>query len=555
MTRLAAALEDQTVSDASTAIESPPAAPTGRRRTRSLSRSRLQDSAGRTDQQHATTSVPASPLGGWRLVARDGIYVGGATAVGHVLAAATSLLLRFLLSPAEMGIWQGLKLVLSYANYTNLGTSKAAARDLAIARGRGDVSLARRSTDLAFTFNTLTSAVYALVVLCVAAWIAISGDGPWRWAWCAGLAVMGCLAIVQRHVTFLVTLLRSLQAFALTSQVAVLEGVLTLAAAGLAVWCFGLPGLYLGTLVVLVGSFVWMRWAGALAVTWAWNTGELKRLVAIGGPMLLVGLFTALFRSLDKLLVLTCLEDREFQLGCYSLAILATTQLTGMASMLSIVMGPRFAELLGHADDNRSPARLAARTIELQALVMTAAAALMIIAAPPFFARILPEYQAGLGALVIRAPGLVAFGLTLPLSQYLVAVNQQGRALIALGTAVVVGTVAGLMAIYGGWGLEGIAMAMTLADAVQLIALAGLSLGGVLAGREIVRLVAVTAMITVPALAVALVWETLVPGARSDGTTIGLKIVTVFGLTALGGAAAWQLGGWRHAWQKEVSPW
>lgn len=549
MTHPPIALEDETVSDTPAALE-PAIATYDGRISRSPSRP-LVHLPGSSSVLLAPADRAAAPVGGWRRVAHDGLYVGGSTAIGHVLAAATSLLLRALLDPAEMGIWQGLKLVLSYANYTNLGTSKAAARELAIARGRGDLSHARRSMDLAFTFNTVTSTSYALAVLGIAAWIAACGEGPWRWAWCGGLAATGCLAVLQRHVTFLVTLLRSLQSFALTSQVAVLEAALTLVAAGLAVWCCGLPGLYLGTLVVLLGSLAWMKARGAPAVTWAWNTGEIKRLLAVGGPLLLVGLLTALFRSLDKLLVLGCLEDREYQLGCYSLALLASTQLTGVASTLSIVMGPRFAEQLGRAGNNHAAARLAARTMELQALLMTAAGALMIVAAPPFFDRILPDYHAGLAALIIRAPGLVAFGLTLPLGQYLVAVNQQGRALIALAAALAVGTVAGLIAIRTGWGLEGIAMAMTLADAVQLAVLAGLGLGGVLGRREILRLLGMTAMITLPALLVALVWEWMAPASVSDWPMIANKFATVLALCGLSGVAAWHWGGWQHAWRKE----
>lgn len=496
----------------------------------------------------------AAPLHGWRRVARDGVYVGGSTAIGHLLAAATSLLLRLLLDPAEMGIWQGLKVVLSYANYTNLGTSKAAARELAIARGKGDISLARRSIDLAFTFNTVTSLIYAGIVLGAAMWVGMMGTGPWRWAWSGGLIAIALLAVLQRHVTFLVTLLRSLQAFAVTSQVAVVEGVLTLGVAVSAAWLLGLPGLYLGTLVVFVGSWIWLRRAGSLPMAWNFRGNEIRQLIGIGAPLLLVGLLTSLFRSLDKLLILGFLDDREFQLGCYSLAILATTQLTGVASMLSIVMGPRFAELLGHAGDHRAAARLAARTVELQALIMTAAGGLMIALVPALLARLIPEYVAGLSPLVIRTPGLVAFGLTLPMTSYLVAVNQQRRALIALAAALASAAIAGGLAVQCGAGLVGIAVAMTLADLVQLVVLAGLSFAGVLDGRGWIRLLTILALIVLPTLAVALVGEWLLPGATCSWQATGGKCAALLALISLSGSVACWLGGWPQTWRQEAVP-
>ncbi|MBL9123539.1 MAG: lipopolysaccharide biosynthesis protein [Planctomycetaceae bacterium] len=515
-----------------------------------------------TSAEPAASRAPAvagkqhpAPLSGWRRVARDTLYVGSATAIGHVLAAATSLLLRILLDPAEMGIWQGLKVVLSYANYTNLGTSKAAARDLAIARGKGNLELARRSTDLAFTFNTLSSIGYGVCILGVAAWIAISSAGPWRWAWCGGLTVVALLVVVQRHVTFQITLLRSLQSFATTSRISVLEGALTLAVAVTATWWWGLPGLYAGTLLVFVATWFCLRAAGAPRLGWCWSAGEVRQLIGVGGPMLLVGLLTSLFRSLDKLLILGLMDDGEFQLGCYSLAILATTQLTGVASMLSIVMGPRFAELLGRADDARLAARLAARTVELQALIMAGAGGAVILLAPPLFARLLPEYAAGLAALVWRTPGLVAFGLTLPISGYLVAVNQQGRALAALGIALGMAAVGSALALGWGGDLSGLALAMTVADLAQLVALAWLAFGQDFSARQWGRTAAMAALLLIPALGMALGSEAMFPGATCPWH-ITLAKCGFFLLVWSGSAcAACFLGGWSQAWRRERTEW
>ena len=94
---------------------------------------------------------PAAPAGGWRRVAVDWITVSGATAVCHGLGVVTSLLLKVLLNPAQMGVWQALKMLLSYGNYANLGVSKGAVRDYAVALGRGETAEAKRGLDLAFT--------------------------------------------------------------------------------------------------------------------------------------------------------------------------------------------------------------------------------------------------------------------------------------------------------------------------------------------------------------------------------------------------------------------
>ena len=113
----------------------------------------------------AATPSPAAPIRGWRRLFGDWLVVGSATAVCHFLGALTSLLLRMLLSPAQMGIFSALKLFISYGNYANLGISKGAAREFNVALGHGNTREARHGLNLAFTVNTITSLLYAALLV------------------------------------------------------------------------------------------------------------------------------------------------------------------------------------------------------------------------------------------------------------------------------------------------------------------------------------------------------------------------------------------------------
>ena len=130
---------------------------------------------------------------GWRRVAVDWLIVGGSTAVCHAISAVTGLLLRWLLDPAQMGIWQGLKLLLSYGNYAGLGASKGAAREWTVARGSGRLAQAERSLNVAHAVNTFTSALFALILVATGLWIwwrSATGYAP---LWGLGLVAVGLL--------------------------------------------------------------------------------------------------------------------------------------------------------------------------------------------------------------------------------------------------------------------------------------------------------------------------------------------------------------------------
>lgn len=491
--------------------------------------------------------APVAPATGWRRVLADCGVVGGATAVCHVLGAATSLLLRMLLDPAQMGIWQALKLVLSYGNYANLGISKGATRDFTIALGRGDTSRAKRGLDLAFTVNTLTSLVYAAVLVGAGAWIGLSGGGAWAGAWGVGLAVTGLLAGLSRYVTFHVTILRARQDFRTTSQLSLLEAVLTLAACGLATWCWGLWGLYLGTLAVLLAGmvFVWRR--RAVTLDWAWDRAEIRRLVGVGGPILLAGIVSSLFRSLDKLMILGYLSDREYQLGCYSATLMVTVQLYGLGNMLAIVMGPRYGETYGRSGNRAEVARLAARATELCAAAIALPAALAIVVAPPLLARLLPDYQAGLAPLVWLVPGVVGLCATLPASQYLVAVNRQNRALIAVATATVLAAAANHLALCGGYGLMGVAAATAIAYVAYWGLVVSVSLWPELDGPHRRRYLVMVGLMLAPTLILAVALERLYPGIETDLVTTLAKAVAVAVVWSLTVWIGWHRGRWAEA--------
>ncbi len=484
----------------------------------------------------------AAPAGGWRRVFGDWALVGSATTVCHGLGAVTSLLLRLLLSPAQMGIWQALKLLMSYGNYANLGISKGAVREFNVALGSGRTDAARRGLNLAFTVNTVTSLLYAVVLVAAGLWVA-SGDGVWAGSWALGLTVVGIMAVAARYVTFHVTILRAKQDFNATSRLSILEAVLTLVVAGLATWQFGLPGLFGGTVVVLLASGIYVRRRAAARLRFAWDTAEMRRLIAIGAPILLAGAVGSLFRSLDKLMIFAYLSDREFQLGCYTLSLMVTAQLFGFGNMLATVTGPRYGEQFGRLGDRRAVARLAARASELQAAAIALPAALALVAAPPLLRWMLPDYRSGLAPLAWLVPGVVLLVLALPGSQFLVAVGRQRRALGAVLLATAVAAVGNHFALSGGHGLVGVAAATTIAYAVYFLTVTAVSLWIELDGPARLRHTALLLLATVPPVGLALWLRRVQRSDDVDTGTVVLHIAAVSLVWALSAAISWRRGG------------
>lgn len=496
-------------------------------------------------------SSPAAPVTGWRRMLVDSLLVSATTIGCQAFGVAISLLLRFALDPAQMGVWQGLKLFLNYANYANLGVSKGAARELTIALGRGEDKAATRGLNLAFTVNTLSSLAYAALLAGVAWWIGAAAGGVWQNVWSVGLLALAGLVVVQRHVTFHVTILRCRQAFAVTSQLSLLEAAATLAIAAAGAWLWGLKGLYAGTFLVLLGAWSYLRWRGAEPLTWAWDRREIVRLIGLGGPMLLAGAAAALFQSIDKLMILLCSSDREYELGCYSLSLLASGQLYGLANMLSLTMGPRYGESFGRSGDRRHVALLAARASELQACALSLLAGLAMVAAVPVLSRLFPAYRLGAAPALWLIPGAVALGLSLPASQCLAAVYRErwtlGAALVGLALA----AAGSYAALASGRGLVGVAIATSTAYFAYFVLSVAVSLWSEI-DRAARRRYATALLLTLaPVIGLAAVLEAAWPGVECSLAMVVAKGASVCVVWSAVATIGWRWGGWRTIWHEE----
>jgi len=477
------------------------------------------------------------------------MLVSGATFVAHICGAVTSLVMRILLAPELMGIWQGLKLFLSYGNYAGLGVSKAAAREVSLARGSGERAHADWSVRLAFSVNTVTSSIYALGLGGAAIWIAVTGTDPLSSAWAIGLAAMAALTLLQRYTTFLITIHRARGDFRSTSIVNVIEAIVTLPAMLLGAWLWGLPGLYGAVALVMVTTIWYLRKQPPVALHWAWDGREIRRMIGIGGPILLAGIASSLFRSLDKLMILGYLSDKEYQLGCYSLGLMVCTQLYGVANMLSGVMSPRYGEAFGRTGSHREVANLTAAASELLAVAVSLPAGLAISAAPWLLIWLLPDYREGIAPMICLVPGIVAAGMAIPASQYLIAVNRGRAALGALLVSIALSALGNHLVLTHGGGLCAVAVTTSLADGVYLVLMLAVSFWPHLQWRERGRYVLTACLPLIATMAAGL--AVYLHLSQDEATTPWqgifwgvLPVVAVWGAIA---GCGWILGGWRES--------
>jgi O-antigen/teichoic acid export membrane protein len=232
-------------------------------------------------------------------------------------------------------------------------------------------------------------------------------------------------------------------------------------------------------------------------------------------------------------------------LGCYSLALLVTGQLYGLANILAIVVAPRVAERYGQAGDRRAAAELTARCGELQAAMLALPAALTVAALPPLLGTLLPDYGLGLAPMRWLLPGVIASGLALLPVQYLLSVDRQKWSLAAIVLATAATAGACHVALVCGYGLVGVAAASSLGSVLYLL-LVAVPVWSEMRAAGRLHSLAMHALALGPALLAAFALEAW-PAARGAWTLTAAKSLSVVLVWALSLGAGWRWGGWREA--------
>jgi O-antigen/teichoic acid export membrane protein len=406
----------------------------------------------------AATGSPAER----RSAALDSLAVSLGGQLERILGIVTSLVLRWGLDPARLGVYTGLRLYLDQTNRTSLGIGLGALQEIPILRAAGRADEARRLADIAYTTNTLTCLAYALA-LCLWAWIRralVAGD-PLAAEWTWGLVAVAGLTLLKRYESFLTAVLRAHGEFILTTELDVLEAVVSLVtiAAGLAVG--GFWGLLAAVGVILGTKIAYLHGRHPLRFRWSWDRAVAGRLMRVGLPILANTAVFGAVLNCDRVLILWRVADGARAVGLYSIALLGTSWSLDLAGRIVLVLYTAMQTTLGRTCDRALVARQAALATEAQATPLAAGSAAAYLVGPFVLGSLLPRYADGLPALRPLLPGMVLLGLAWPARQSLITVGQPYRLCLATTAGLLITAVAGWIGADRA-GLVGVARGMTL---------------------------------------------------------------------------------------------
>lgn len=485
----------------------------------------------RPDPRAAVETAPRSDA---RHAVRDSLIVTLAGQVERAIGTLTAFALRWGLDPARLGVYTGLRLYLDNTNRSSLGVGLGAVQEIPILRAAGREAEARRVADIAHTTNTITCLIYAAALL-VWAWLRrplLVGD-PLASEWTWGLVAIAALTLLKRYESFLIAVLRARQEFVVTSQVDVVESIVSIVAVGFGLWLAGFWGLLIAVAVIVGAKIAFLHARNPYRFGWAWDTPTVARLMVVGLPILANTAAFGAVMNLDRVLILWRVPDGEKAVGLYSIALMGTSWSLDLAGRIVTVLYTYFQTTLGRTRDLVEVAHQALRATEGQAPLLAAGSGVAYFAGPVFLGSILPRYAEGIPALRPLLPGMLLLGLAWPARQMLITIDRPYRLVIAtlvgLALTIQVGMMgadrAGIVGV--AWGMSGgYAAVFLLTSATAFVPILGLR-------AWVMHLCRLGAIIGWVAAGVG--WALLVPTSqrRWGDATIRLLVLAVWTLPAL----------------------
>ncbi len=398
-----------------------------------------------------------------------------ATALGVV----TSYLVRHTLSPRVVGIWSAIRLIVDYAGFANLGATRAAAVEVAVATGANDRRGMRRAVRAALWIEIASSVLVAILLLVCAAAALLRSDREWAVAFVGAAALLGA----RRILTLSLTVLRSRLDFQRPSVSRILGAFLELVFLGSGAYFFGLTGLVAGAVLTELINLAYVTSTGRVLSLGRVSTGDVRRLIAHGAPLAAGALALTAARSAERVVVIFYASHGATLLGLYTTALLISSRVFDQANLVANVLFPRMGVRLAQTQRPEEVLRLSlqAAALLVAALVPVCVAAVLI--GLPLTAWLLPRYRSGLDAVWGTLVSAAILGGTLPLRHALVTLKLSWRMCAAYAVAACAGAAAtvavlDLMA-------ESLAVIAWVAAGTAAIAGMGLSVACITASRQV----------------------------------------------------------------------
>jgi O-antigen/teichoic acid export membrane protein len=388
-------------------------------------------------------------------IIKDIIGYSASSLISQALSVVAGLWVARMLGPSNFGIWNAVSLVLIYGAYSEFGILSAMGRELPFYRGKGDLEKAASVEGVARHATFVGSLLAALIVLVCSF---LPGQAPMM---ARGLQAMAVVLILQQVYTYHRILLRSYNQFRELSQQQVLLAIFNSGLAVAFVLFLGLTGRMIAAIMAQAAIVLYAVRRNPWRPVPKFHAPVAWALMRVGVPITISGFILSLVTTVDRLMVITFLDEK--QLGYIGIALLIAGVVSLIPAMAIQVLVPRINYQFGNSGKDVAALRsfvLTPPTI-LSALLPILIGSIYL-SLPFVIGVLLPAYTPAITAIRIIILGIFFYCILGMTDVFLVTTGKLKQYALFGCIALLLNIILDYLSLQLGYGIEGIAFGGTL---------------------------------------------------------------------------------------------
>lgn len=368
----------------------------------------------------------------------------------------------FLLGPAIFGTWEAVRLILSYGGYTGLGSMEGMHLKVPLLRGAEKKEDISEIKNVSFIFNFGATTILSFLIFFSTFFINLSPEITLAFRFIA------LILFIQFFKTFYETWLKANNKFDIISKIAVIDGI-GFGLSVILIFFFSFIGFLIGYTLSIIAGTIYAFLKSDCLINLQWKTSVFKKLIVVGFPIMLIGVSSVLFQTVDRLLILKFLDIKL--LGFYSIGSLAFLPIMFILYSANSVMFPRFAERFGKTGKEIDLKKFITLPIRNLSLLIPVLIGGVVVILPTLVRFFLPEYIEGITAAQILLFGLFFASTVGMAGNFFLVTNRQYFYLGILLVGVLINLILSSILIRFGLGIVGVAIGTSISYLVFFLAM------------------------------------------------------------------------------------
>lgn len=310
-------------------------------------------------------------------------YFSGSILVSNFILVLREVFSARLLGPIAYGGWHLLRLVLGYTRYSDLGVLLGMSRQLPYYLGKNEEDRAQVHIRDVSSTTAIVSSISVGV---------LSGCILWRQyeAVSLSVAIFFCLLVVTQQIHLFLALLQI--AYGKLAQRGRQEIIASITGLLLVLLLFkqGLTGITVAVALSFALSSVYVIYKIGLVFRIRLAIGEFVQLVRTGFPMVIDGLLSLSFRSIDRVYVIIFFDQQA--LGHYGIAFTAYSFFGTIFASISNALIPKFSKLYGSTESVQSLKNLLIKALTVLCYLAPLPIGILYLMLEFPISRFLPNY-------------------------------------------------------------------------------------------------------------------------------------------------------------------